>query len=60
MWKSTLKLFRNEHFKVLLYNKALVMIDLIWLKSTQILTGSPFSGEKIPVTTNIEKRQMMK
>ncbi len=31
------------------------MIDLKWLKSTQNLTGSPLSGEKLPVATNIGK-----
>ncbi len=31
------------------------MIDLKWLKSTQKLAGSPFSGEKLPVATNIRK-----
>ncbi len=36
MWKSSLKLFRNEHLNVLLCNKAFIMIDL---KSTQNLTG---------------------
>ncbi len=56
MWKSSLKLFRNEHFKVWLCNKALIMIDLKLLKSTQTLTRSPLSGEKLPVATNIGKR----
>ncbi len=54
MWKSSLKLFRNEHFKVLLCNKALITIDLKLLKSTQNLT-SPLSGEKLPIATNIGK-----
>ncbi len=34
------------------------MIDLKWLKSTQNLTGSPLSGEKLPFATNIGKRQI--
>ncbi len=42
MWKSSLKLFRNEHFKGLLCNKALITIDLKRLKLTQIFTWSHF------------------
>ncbi len=55
MSKSSLKLFRNEHYNVLQCNKALITIDLKWLKSTQNLTGSPFSGETLQVATNIGK-----
>ncbi len=36
------------------------MIDLKWLKSTQNMTGSPLSGEKLPVATNIGKRRIDK
>ncbi len=53
MWKSNLKLFGNEHF--LLCNKALITIDLNWLKSTQHLAGSPLYGKQLPVVTNIGK-----
>ncbi len=59
MWKSILKLLRNEHFKVLLCNKALITIDLKWLKSTQNLTGSLLLGEKLPVATNIGKERIL-
>ncbi len=31
------------------------MIELKWLKSTRNMTGSPLSGEKLPVATNIRK-----
>ncbi len=52
-------MFRNEHLNVLLYNKALIIVDLKWLKSTQNLTGSPLSGEKLPVATNIGNGQIL-
>ncbi len=55
MWKRSLKLFRNEHSKVLLCTKALITIDWKWLKSTQKMAGSPLLGEKLPVATNIRK-----
>ncbi len=48
MWKNSLKLFRNEHFKVLLCNKALTTIDLKWLK-----------GEKLPFANNFGKGEYL-
>ncbi len=55
MWKSSLKLFRNQLFKVLQCNKVLISIYLKWLKWIQNLTGSPLYDEKLPVATNIGK-----
>ncbi len=57
--KSSLNWFRNEHIKVFLCNKALIMIDLKRLKLTQNMTGSALSGEKLPVATNIRKSRMV-
>ncbi len=45
----------KEQPKVLLCTKALITIDWKWLKSTTKLAGSPLSGEKLPVATNIRK-----
>ncbi len=49
MWNSRLKC-----------NKALIVIDLKWLKSTQNLTGSPLLGKKLPVATNTGKGRFNK
>ncbi len=54
MWKSSLKLFRNEYFKVLLCNKALIMIDLKSLKSTQNLIGSPVKVKNYQLQRTLE------
>ncbi len=42
-WNSSLTLFSNEHFKVLLFNKALITINSKWLKSIQTLRGKTTS-----------------
>ncbi len=60
MWKSSLQLFRNEHFIVLLCNKALITIDLKWLKATQNLTGSPFKVKNYQLQPTLERGEYSK